>query len=100
MGGYKRANLPACQELARTRPWIHDGTYSGFTIYMRNSHCLGRVAPSAITQECYAKTHTEREWTASNSSPAPWFSRRQALTPPLKGCQLWVSAFSPPGLSM
>jgi hypothetical protein len=40
VGGYRRASLPAWQGLARTRPWIHDSTYSWFTAYMRKSQAV------------------------------------------------------------
>jgi hypothetical protein len=38
--GYRRASLPACQELARTRPWINDSTYSWFTAYSIKSQAV------------------------------------------------------------
>jgi len=46
--GYRRASLPACQELARTRPWINDSTYSWFTAYSRKS-------PAQVGKPCASK---------------------------------------------
>jgi hypothetical protein len=40
VGGYRRASLPACQELARTRPWINYDTYSWFPAHSRKSQAL------------------------------------------------------------
>src|SRR5688572_7313666 len=52
VAGYRRASLPACQELARTRPWINYRTYSWFTAYWKKSGMsrLPKVYPGTVRQ--------------------------------------------------